>query len=247
MNDEAIERNATARPVAVSVIIPARNEAKAIAATVAAVERARARFGAGEVEVIVVDNLSNDDTAGVAQAAGDVRVLRSARLKAPCARNDGAAAARGDLLVFVDADTRIPEDGLLRASALARQHDVGIFRIEGDGPDWRSRLWWGFWNLVRHLPLPHAKALPAFMFCTRDAFRRYGPFDERVVIGEEWPLTAGCYRADRARFVYDSATAAVTSSRRMERQPFGYVRTFAKYVWAVLHYSGRIHYSDRIR
>jgi glycosyltransferase involved in cell wall biosynthesis len=240
-------RNATARPISVSVIIPARNEAKVIAATVAAVERARARFGAGKVEVIVVDNLSSDGTAGVALAAGDVYILGGTRLKAPCARNDGAAAARGDLLVFVDADTRIPEDGLLRASALAQHHDVGIFRIEGDGPGWRSRLWWGFWNLVRHLPLPHAKALPAFMFCTRDAFLRYGPFDERVVIGEEWPITAGCYRADRARFVYDSATAAVTSNRRMERQRFGYVRTLTKYVWAVLHYSGRIHYSDRIR
>ena len=35
--------------------------------------------------------------------------------------------------------------------------------------------------------------------------------------------------------------------RRMEMQSFGYTRNFAKYVWAILHFSGRVHYTDRYR
>ncbi len=169
------------------------------------------------------------------------------RLKAPCARNKGSRVAQGNTFVFVDADTHIPETALTHILQLAERYEVGIFRIEGQEHGMRARCWWWFWNAVRRLPLPYAKALPAFMFCTRQAFDRHGPFDETVVIGEEWPITAGGYRYDRRRFIYDQSIAAKTSSRRMERQTFGYVRTFCKYVWAILHKSGRIRYSDKIR
>lgn len=231
----------------VSVIIPARNEAYEIGRTLDAVRRAGARLHPRVVEIILVDNLSTDGTVAIARQHPDVTVASCARLRAPCARNHGARLATGALLVFVDADTRIPAHGLARAAELAARHAVGIFRIEGDGGDWRSRAWWRFWNVVRQLPLAHAKALPAFMFCTREAFDRYGPFDEGVSIGEEWPLTATCYRRDRRRFIYDRSVCALTSDRRMARQRFGYTRTFLKYVWAILHRSGRLNYSDRIR
>ena len=89
--------------------------------------------------------------------------------------------------------------------------------------------------------------MPAVMFCTAEVFDEFGPFDEEVCIGEEWPILARVYHERRAQFVYDRTLTALSSSRRMERQPFGYLRTFAKYVWAVLHKSGRIHYSDQIR
>jgi len=49
------------------------------------------------------------------------------------------------------------------------------------------------------------------------------------------------------RFVYDRTLTGYTSNRRMEVQSFGYIRTFLKYAWAILHRSGRIHYTDAIR
>lgn len=236
-----------ATEIDLSVIIPARNEAKAIEATLEALRLARIKLGLSRAEIILVDNLSTDGTAEIASRHADVRRVRCERLKAPCARNHGAMQARGRVLVFVDADTRIPENGLVRVMELSDRYQVGIFRLRGDGNDWRSRLWWWFWNTVRRLPLPHAKALAAFMFCTRSAFDLYGPFDEEVVIGEEWPLTASCYSNDPQRFIYDRSMCAVTSDRRMAQQPFGYTRTFLKYVWAILHRSGRLCYPDNIR
>lgn len=235
------------RPVDISVIIPARNEERAIGGTLDAIRTATGAVGGATVEVILVDNLSTDRTAEIARRYAGVRCVPCDRLKAPCARNYGAGISSGRILVFVDADTRIPRNGLVRVLELAQAHRVGIFRICGDGNDFCSRLWWFFWNTVRHLPIAHAKALPAFMFCTREAFDSLGPFDESVVIGEEWPLTAECYSRDRRRFIYDCSTSAVTSDRRMALQRFGYIRTFFKYVWAVLHKSGRIYYADTIR
>ena len=85
------------------------------------------------------------------------------------------------------------------------------------------------------------------MFCTAKVFSEFGPFDEEVAIGEEWPILAGLYRQRPDRFKYDRTITAFSSSRRMQAQRFGYLRTFFKYVWAILHKSGRIHYSDGIR
>ena len=107
-----------------------------------------------------------------------------------------------------------------------------------------ARHWWAVWNTMACSPWPVHKAMPACMFCTRAAFAEFGPFDERVAIGEEWPILAGLYKARRDRLIYDRATVALSSSRRMELQRYGYLKTFVKYVWAILSYSGRVHYDD---
>jgi len=106
-----------------SVIVPARNEGVRIGRLVGAV---RAQRPAGEeLEVIVVDDGSTDDTAAAATAAG-ARVLAIPRQPSggnpAAARNQGAAAATGDLLVFLDADC-LPADGWL--PTLLAGHDAG--------------------------------------------------------------------------------------------------------------------------
>lgn len=243
-----------------SITIPARNEETQITRTVNAVLAAVAHYEktsletldlhTSRCEVIIVDNQSSDRTAARARACGrGVQVIGCERLKAPCARNRGARRAGGDILVFVDADTLIPENSLGRIEAHVRagHYAAGIFAYASREPGLRACLWWRFWNCVRRLPIARAKAMPAFMFCTRETFDRFGPFDEQVVIGEEWPILAGLYHADPGALVYDRRLVARSSSRRMAAQPFGYLRTYAKYLWAILHMSGRIHYTDKIR
>jgi hypothetical protein len=89
--------------------------------------------------------------------------------------------------------------------------------------------------------------MPAFMSCDRAHFDRYGPFDESCAITEEWPLTGAAYRYHRERFLYDRSLTARTSSRRMELQPCGYLRTFLKWVSVVLFPWARTDAYDRIR
>lgn len=235
----------------VSVIIPARNEAALIGQTIAAALAAAERF-AGEAEVIVVDNASTDGTAAIAAsyaAHPRLRLIGCDRLGSAAARNAGAHAAQGAVLVFLDADTLMPPEALGRIAAhcLAAGYQAGITGLAPRERGLRARLWWRFWSQVRRLPLARAKAMPALMFCSRQAFERFGPFDEAVSIGEEWPILAGVYGARPRRFIYDRGLVARSSSRRMDLQPFGYSRTLARYVWAVLHRSGRVGYPDTVR
>ncbi|MDB5385822.1 MAG: epsJ [Planctomycetaceae bacterium] len=203
-------------------------------------------------EIIVVDNQSTDGTWELLKQFApeyQIRALRLEKLGAARARNHGRQHARGRILIFVDADTHLPVEGLTRIKELCDQRgmEAGITRLAGLDGGWKAQLWWTFWEHVRRLPLPHAKAMPAVMFCTAPVFDEFGPFDEEVAIGEEWPILANVYRHRPRKFVYDRSLTAFTSSRRMELQSFGYLRTLLKYVWAILHKPGRIHYTDRIR
>jgi glycosyltransferase involved in cell wall biosynthesis len=236
----------------VSVIIPARNEQRLIGGTLDRVLHSAHFFNREDVEVIVVDNVSSDGTWEMVQqytASEGVIAIREELLGAARARNHGRRHASGEILVFVDADTWIEPDCLSRIVDHCRVDgiDGGIVRLEGFGGGLRSRIWWLFWEHVRRLPLPRAKAMPALMFCKKAVFDEFGPFDEDVAIGEEWPILAGLYRHRPDRFVYDRSMTAYSSSRRMQAQRFGYLRTFFKYVWAILHRTGRIYYSDGIR
>ncbi len=99
----------------VSVIVPAYNAAATLPACLAALQQQD--FPHSQYEIIVVDDGSTDATAALAEAAG-VRVIRQPNAGPAAARNAGAAAACGELLLFTDADCA-PEPGWLAALAAA--------------------------------------------------------------------------------------------------------------------------------
>ncbi len=111
----------------ISVIIPAHNEASFIPRVVQAVLAQRSP--ATELEVIVVDDASTDDTAEAARAAGARVITLAGRGGNPAAaRNRGAEASTGDPLVFLDADC-IPRPGWL--AAILAAHDRGATIVGG--------------------------------------------------------------------------------------------------------------------
>lgn len=249
----------------ITIIIPARNEEALIQATVrAALEAVESLLPRGsrrsglphladtEVEIIVVDNASTDGTAAVlAQFVeqNGVKLVCCGEVKAPIARNLGASLASGRILMFLDADTVMPADTLSRVLWLCdgEGYQGGFTRLASLEGGMKAWAWWMFWEHVRALPIARAKAMSALMFCTRAVFEEFGGFNADVSLGEEWSILAGLYGARPDRFVYDRTLTAMTSSRRMELQPFGYARTLAQYVLAVVHPSARITYADHIR
>jgi rSAM/selenodomain-associated transferase 2 len=124
-----------------SVIIPTLNEAGRIGASVAAV---RALDPA--VEIIVADGGSSDGTPELAAAAGAI-VVRAPRGRGPQC-NAGAARARGDVLIFLHADTTLPDVAFPVLHDLFADLAVQIakFRLSFDESDWlldiAARLMW---------------------------------------------------------------------------------------------------------
>jgi glycosyltransferase involved in cell wall biosynthesis len=232
-----------------SFVIPARNEEALIGETIEAILASVARTSGVArndlwlpdtgLEVIVVDDASEDGTAAIVNRfANDVglRLVRCVGGTCAAARNAGVAVSSAPVLCFVDADTIVPEHSVARILQLHEREGrcVVLYRLASREPGIRPWLWWTFWGLARHLPVARAKSMPAFMSCDRAHFESYGPFDESCVTAEEWPLTGAAYRHHRDRFLYDRRLTARTSSRRMELQPFGYLRTLLRWVSVVL-------------
>jgi glycosyltransferase involved in cell wall biosynthesis len=232
-----------------SFVIPAHNEEALIVETLEAILASVARASGvcmrdlwlpdSPFEVIVADDASEDDTAAAVGKFSDyhgVRLISCVGGTCGAARNAGAAASLGRVLCFVDADTLVPEAAVERILTL--HEDEGrclvLYRLASREPGLRAWFWWSFWGMARRFPLARAKSMPAFMSCDRAHFARYGPFNEACAIAEEWPLTGAAYRHHRERFLYDRSITARTSSRRMELQPFGYLRTYMKWISVVL-------------
>jgi glycosyltransferase involved in cell wall biosynthesis len=170
----------------VSVVIPARNEAGRIAATIHAVLREAKSCGV-DLEVIVVDDGSTDTTSSDARRAG-ARVVRVEGAGNPgAARNCGAAAAQGDLLIFLDADC-VPAPNWLAAFLAA--HRAGERCVGGSlslpaglGATARCDYYFSSYHLHpgRHGgPVPNLS--PANLSVRRALFEAAGRFTEELPV-----------------------------------------------------------------
>lgn len=128
----------------ISVIIPTLNEEKALPETL------RHLLGQlGEFEVIVVDGGSVDRTEEIIRGEPRVRLLTAPQGRAS-QMNAGAQHATGDWLMFLHADTLLPEGALGRLNTLETDATVqaGGFLHRFSGTDWRLRML-SYFNNVR--------------------------------------------------------------------------------------------------
>lgn len=172
-------------PPRLSVVVPAYNESKLIEGCLESVSRALESAGVAraEYELIVVDNHSSDDTGERAARLG-ARVVNEPVRQIARARNRGGYAARGQWLLFLDADSW--PDGALIRDLLEAMDDPRIaaggalMQMQHLPPGLYLGVW--VWNrLSRWLRW----AAGAFIFCTRDAFEAVNGFDDSLFAGEE--------------------------------------------------------------
>jgi glycosyltransferase involved in cell wall biosynthesis len=181
----------------VSLIIPAFNEERLLPETLREVKAATAAFAqrGWETELIVCDNNSSDRTAELARAAGAQVVFEPVNQIAR-ARNTGAAAAAGDWLVFVDADSH-PSVELFAEVAgqiAAGRCLAGGSTVKLPRDYRRANLVASLWN-----GLSRAATLLAgsFIFCEAATFRQLGGFSEQFFAGEELELSGRLKRLAR--------------------------------------------------
>ena len=107
----------------VSFVIPVRNGAADLPRCLRSI--AANRHAAVEVEILVVDNGSSDDSAGIARRAG-AQVIDRPGLRVGACRNAGAAASRGDVVAFIDADNEIASGWLHACVKAFQQQELGV-------------------------------------------------------------------------------------------------------------------------
>jgi len=206
----------------ISVVVPAHQEEAWLGATL------QALVGRTPFEAIVVANGCTDRTANVARAHG-ARTVETPLAGVSRARNLGAAAATGDVLLFLDADTWLAPGALdAIAAVVPPRADYGTVRIRPDRPTLpavvtTTLLAWGHRLAGTSLGV---------LFCTRALFARSGGFDERLVAGEDNDLNARLRRLGGRR-CYLGRVDAYTSMRRFER--LGYLRTNVAWLRGYAH------------
>jgi len=209
-----------------SVIIPAHDEEQLLGATLQALAAALVAVGV-ESEVIVVDDASTDDTAGIARAHG-ARVLHVALRHIAAARNAGAAVARGERLLFLDADTRVDAAVLGAALRALDEGAVGggtAVRFAGPLPLHMRFVEQASIRLFRLAGITPG----CFIFCTRAAFEAAGGFDERLFAAEDVAFGRTLARQGRVAILREPV---LTSARKMRTYtPGEKARFLLRFAW----------------
>lgn len=173
----------------VSFVVPTRNSMRTIERCLVSIREQRA----ADVELVVVDNHSDDGTFDVARRLADVAVQRGPERSAQ--RNHGASLASGEFVAFIDSDMvlepDVAQDAVRRFAAPPNAVALVIPELAfGEGP------WCSARQLEKELYLGQPSVEAARIF-RADAFAQVGGFDESMTSFEDWDLDDRVARVGR--------------------------------------------------
>jgi len=212
----------------VSIIIPALNEEKLIAQTLR-----EARSVAPDAELIVVDGGSSDRTVEIAKELAEVRFSHAT---IAAARNIGAKGATGDILIFLDADTRITKKFMHEAEKYLSDPEVvgagGLIMPRHVGTLAEAVFY--FFNFLIMVSFWFGRPVLAgtCVAYKRKAFFDVGGFDDNMIASEDFDL---CKRiSKRGKVVFFRHVTIRTSRRRLQKLGlFGLIMDWSK---VTIHY-----------
>jgi glycosyltransferase involved in cell wall biosynthesis len=183
----------------VSVIIPAFNEEEMIGKCLSSL--VVSSYPRNAFEVIVVDNGSKDRTLEIAQSYStqlQLSVQQHLGVNISALRNLGAAAARGDVLAFLDADCSVPKNWIENAVAHLSSESSGVIGGNIDIPEdsrWVARAWFKVGYAPRDGEVTYVPS--GNMLMRKSSFLQIGGFDKNLKTSEDCEL---CARARGAGF-----------------------------------------------
>lgn len=190
--NKPVKMQTSPNSVEISVVIPAFNEEKHIGECLAGLTRSTLPLEG--FEVILVDNGSLDKTIEVAQSFTrlKLRILSRPAVRIGGVRNEGAAAAVGEFLAFLDADCSPPPDWLTNAIILSRNRRVVLGGPYGVPPrySWVAKVWAE--HEARHYDGAKSFVHGANMIVRRDDFLSLSGFDKSLSTNEDYEF---CQRA----------------------------------------------------
>jgi glycosyltransferase involved in cell wall biosynthesis len=173
----------------VTFVIPTLNEAKHLERCVQSIRQLTRPAEVDEVEIVVVDTGSTDQTLAIARAIV-TRVLEARGGTVASARNIGAHGARGDILAFVDADCELPAEWLLYGIEHLKRPDVAAMGTSLAAPrahaTWVERHSYGVTYATRRETYGFVRWLPTSnLLVWRHAFDAVHGFTETLVTCED--------------------------------------------------------------
>lgn len=235
----------------ISIVIPAFNEERYLPATF---DHLSSAMGECEesIEIIVVDNDSTDATSAVARSRSAVVVSESFH-NLSRVRNVGAAAAAGEVLVFLDADTLVPKHFLKRIAEVMSAADClgGAADIRHMPKTALLRTYLQVWRCIGKVL---GMAQGTGQFCRRDVFMAVGGYDESLFMGEDvdffWRLRRYA-RHHRSRLELLKDVEVIPSPRRFDRWPLWRILLYTNPIFIGLfrktHSAWRGWYTDLVR
>lgn len=201
-----------------SIIIPAYNEEQYLSETLTHIRQALS-VATCPSEIIVVDNNSQDRTKEIAESFGATVVLETDH-NISSVRNTGAKNSSGDVLIFIDADTLVPETLFQKFLVVMEDERCfgGAVAVEYQGlrRKWMKYylLGWKFWGRIFNM------SQGAAQFCRKAVFDQLKGYDHTIFMGEDvefyWRLSKFARRHNGYLHFVENPTV-VTSARRFNK------------------------------
>lgn len=215
----------------VSIIIPTYNEEKNLESTLKAIRNQDYK----KYEIIVSDSRSKDRTREIAKKYR-AKVVVDERKGIATGRNFGARFAKGEILLFVDADTVLMENNVSEiVKSFSKTKVVGVTcPIFPSKPNRKNlKIYMTYNQLVKGSITTHRPHVGGMCMALRKkSFFDVGGFDESIAAFEDVDISLRISRI--GKFVFNENTFAVTSPRRVEA--WGHFASFRKYLKFYLKY-----------
>ena len=216
----------------ISVVIPTYQEEKYIESTLKSL---RNQDYDGAYEIIVADGMSRDGTVRIAKKYADKVVVVKERGIAK-GRNAGVREAKGDILLFVDADTVLLFNALSEIAKTFRDRNVvavtcNVVPSSAEAKDFI--LYWIYKQFAKASTKTRKAQIAGICFaCRRSVFEEVGGFDESIETAEDFDLSERISKLGRIKFA--ERTLAITSPRRLAK--WGRMKGVRKYMEFYINY-----------
>jgi len=215
----------------VSVIIPTYNEEKYIENTLKAI---RNQDYNGKYEVIVADGCSKDKTVKIAKKYAD-KVLTVTKKGIAVGRNAGAKIARGEIFLFIDADTVASFNLITEIVKCFKNNVVGatcyIFPLSSGATDLIT--YWLYNQFVKaSIKAKNPQIVGICCAYRRSAFEKIGGFNENLKTLEDYDISKRISKLGKIKI--SDSTFVMTSPRRIQR--WGRTGAAARYLKMYLNY-----------